>query len=332
MSQANPTIGADKTGLAYRQEDNDGKKALLTHHKGAAAPAYAEAGLLWLDDSMTPWKLKLHDGADWIVLGSVNAGTNAFLPYLGTAAFKQVNFAADTGTVNTAAIAPIPAVAAYTAGLTVTLRPAATTTGPATLAVSGLDAEAVKLADGSDLSAGAMKAGGIYFLVYDGTNFVLTNPEIDTTPPSGSIIGSASAAYGINENLESVIPLDDTLPQATEGTEVLSLIYAATSDTNKIRISFNAFGAASDDSIALIATLIIDGAAAVQSTVATGATGALLPVCFTHDYMPGDTDEHTYAVCIGPGTAGAVRLNGNMSGRLLGGAASARLIVEEIQG
>ena len=150
MSQANPTIGADKTGLAYRQEDNDGKKALMTHHKGAAAPAYAEAGLLWLDDSMTPWKLKLHDGADWIVLGSVNAGTNAFLPYLGTAAFKQVNFAADTGTVNTAAIAPIPAVAAYTAGLTVTLRPAATTTGPATLAVSGLDAEAVKLADGSD--------------------------------------------------------------------------------------------------------------------------------------------------------------------------------------
>ena len=48
MSQANPTIGADKTGLAYRQEDNDGKKALLTHHKGASAPGYAEAGMIWI--------------------------------------------------------------------------------------------------------------------------------------------------------------------------------------------------------------------------------------------------------------------------------------------
>jgi hypothetical protein len=89
MSQANPAIGADKTGLAYRQEDNDGKKALLTHHKGAGAPSYAEAGILWLDDSTTPWKLNLYDGADWIVLGSVNAASNAFLPYMGRAETRQ---------------------------------------------------------------------------------------------------------------------------------------------------------------------------------------------------------------------------------------------------
>jgi len=44
MTQATPSIGANKSGLQYRTEDNDGKKALLNHHKGATAPAYAEAG------------------------------------------------------------------------------------------------------------------------------------------------------------------------------------------------------------------------------------------------------------------------------------------------
>lgn len=331
MSQANPTIGAGKTGLAYRQEDNDAKKALLTHHKGATAPDYAEAGLLWLDDSATPWKLKLHDGADWIVLGSVNAASNAFLPYLGTGALKQVNFAVDTGTENAAVIAPVPAVAAYTAGLTVTLRPAATTTGPVTLAVSGLDAEDVKLASGSDLPPGAMRAGGIYFLVYDGTDFILTNPEIDTTPAVGSVIGSASAVYDANEDLETVIPLDDTVPQATEGVEVLSLSYAAQSAAHRLRLSFHAVGATSEESVALVAALFMDGAPAVCATAAAGAAGSLLPLALSHEITPADTESHSYSIRIGPGTAGAVRLNGTMSGRLLGGTAKARLVIEEIQ-
>jgi hypothetical protein len=85
MTQATPTIGANKSGLQYRTEDNDGKKALLNHHKGSAAPGYAEAGLIWLDDTATPWILKIYDGADWIALGEVHATSNTFKPYSGTA-------------------------------------------------------------------------------------------------------------------------------------------------------------------------------------------------------------------------------------------------------
>lgn len=332
MSQASPTIGADKSGLTYRQEDNDGKKALLTHHKGASAPVYAEAGMIWIDDAASPWKLKCHDGADWIILGSIHAATNAFLPYHGTGALKHVNYAADTGVANAAVITPVPAVGSYVAGLTITLIPAATTTGAASIAVSGLDAEQIKLSDGSDIAAGSMRAGGVYILVYDGTNFILTNPEIDTAPATGSVIGSAVDTYGVNENLETVIPLDDTVPQATEGTEVLSVSYAAAAAANKIRITFNGFGATSESSVALVATLVIDGAPAAQTAVAIGADGSLLPLFLVAEHSPLDTDSHTYAVRIGPGTAGAVRLNGTMSSRLFGGATAAQLTVEEIQG
>jgi hypothetical protein len=84
MTQATPIIGAGKSGLTYRQEDNAGKQALLNHHKGPSAPNYAEAGLIWLDDSATPWLFKCFDGTDWITMGQLNAGTNHFTPMVGT--------------------------------------------------------------------------------------------------------------------------------------------------------------------------------------------------------------------------------------------------------
>jgi len=72
MSQNTPIIGSGKSGLEYRNLDNDAKKALLNHHKGSAAPAYMEAGCIWLDDSATPWELKIYDGNDWLLLAKLN--------------------------------------------------------------------------------------------------------------------------------------------------------------------------------------------------------------------------------------------------------------------
>jgi hypothetical protein len=177
MSQATPIIGANKSGLDYRQDDNDGKQALLTHHKGAAAPDYAEAGILWLDDSATPWQMKLYDGADWITLGAIAPGTNMFTPYCGQTPLRTLNHAADTGAANAYATAPQPVIAAYAAGQIVTLCPLHGNTGASTLAVSGLSARDIKLAGGADIPAGAMLADGLYLLVYDGADFILLNPE-----------------------------------------------------------------------------------------------------------------------------------------------------------
>lgn len=332
MSQASPTIGAEKSGLTYRQEDNDGKKALLTHHKGATAPGYAEAGMIWLDDSTTPWGLKLHDGADWVVLGTVHAGDNAFLPYHGTGALKYASFAVDSGSANAAVVTPVPAVASYAAGLAVILKPAASTTGASTLAVSGMDAQDIKLANGADTAAGSMVAGGIYMLVHDGTNFILCNPEKDTSPPSGAVIARATDSYSLNENLETIIPLDDTIPQASEGTEVLTASLTPQHAANKIRVTVKGFGTTSESSVALVAALMIDGSPAVAATAVSGAAGALLPLDLQYEYTAGDTSAHDFSIRIGPGTAGAVRLNGQMAGRYFGGVSAVRLTVEEIKG
>ena len=193
MSQFSPTIGANKSGLTYRQEDNDGKKALLNHHKGAAAPSYAEAGMLWLDDAATPWVLKAYDGADWIAVLGINATTNAVMPYLGTAALKLLNYAEDTGSADAYAVAPVPAISAYATGQIVFFKPSNANTGAATLAVSGLAAKALKTQGGASLSAGALQTSGLYLAVYNGTDFTLLNAGgtagLYNTGTSGAVIG-----------------------------------------------------------------------------------------------------------------------------------------------
>lgn len=332
MSQASPTIGANKSGLVYRQEDNDGKKALLSHHKGAAAPEYAEAGMIWLDDAATPWLLRFYDGADWIAMGSIHAGNNSFTPYLGTAALRTLSYAADTGSVNACAIAPIPAISAYVAGHTVLLKPAYTTTAGTTITINGLAAKTIKLPNGSALAAGSMLSSGIYTLVYDGTDFILTNPAGDNILPAGSVVDSQSASYTLNTNLSSIIYADSTIPQNSEGTEILNISMSTKSATNKIRIRFQGFGTTSSVNMALVASLHIDGAQAACSTVATVCSAqAMTPIALEFEYTPGDTASHSFSLHVGPGSSGVARMNGTTTGRYFGGTAACTLVAEEIK-
>lgn len=189
MSQASPIIGANKSGIVYRQEDNDAKQALMTHHKGSSAPSYAEAGTIWIDDSATPWKMKFHDGSDWITLAEINATSNAVTFYQGTAPTRSLSHATDTGSANAYDIAPSPALGAYATGQIVILKPANSCTGASTLVVSGLAAKTIKMPNGGNTPAGAMQTGTFYFLVYDGTHFILTNPSAALGSVSPGISG-----------------------------------------------------------------------------------------------------------------------------------------------
>jgi len=89
MTQATPTV-PNESGAAYRADANAARSALLNHHKGSTAPTYAEAGILWLDDTTIPWMMKMYDGEDWITLGAINATTNVFTPYYGSAVTGSV--------------------------------------------------------------------------------------------------------------------------------------------------------------------------------------------------------------------------------------------------
>lgn len=52
---------------------------LLSSHSGNQTPSYAVAGTVWLDTSVTPWLLKIYDGNDDIIIGSVNSTDDEFI-------------------------------------------------------------------------------------------------------------------------------------------------------------------------------------------------------------------------------------------------------------
>lgn len=82
-------------------------------------------------------------------------------------------YAVDGGSTNALVVTPSPAWSVYTEGQALWVKAANTNTGAATINVSGLGVKSVKKADGSELSAGALHAGGIHMMCYNGTHFQL---------------------------------------------------------------------------------------------------------------------------------------------------------------
>jgi microcystin-dependent protein len=133
----------------------------------------------------------------------VEAGTAAG----GTAARLFVNpstlpdktgygYAADAGSTDTYAITLAPVPTAYTAGMRLRFKANTRNTGACTINVNTLGAKAIKKDVSLDLADGDIEAGGIYELVYDGTNFQMINPK--GSVPTGSMFmwGTASAPTG----------------------------------------------------------------------------------------------------------------------------------------
>lgn len=86
----------------------------------------------------------------------------------------------DSGSANTYAITPSPAIAAYEEGQKFSFRAANANSGASTLNVNALGAFAIQHPDGSAMQSGAIVAGGIYEVTYDANTtpdrWVLTSP------------------------------------------------------------------------------------------------------------------------------------------------------------
>ena len=83
MSQSYATIASPPTGISGNQYTillNTNLQAIVTKHSGASAPASPQTYQDWLDTSTTPFTWKVYDGADWIVVGYIDATNNRFTP------------------------------------------------------------------------------------------------------------------------------------------------------------------------------------------------------------------------------------------------------------
>ena len=137
---------------------------------------------------------------DSIALGQVQDGTYRTLGTLG-------------GSADTYTATPTPAITAYATGSEFNLKVNADNTGASTLNVNAVAAKAIKKYDGAgavvDLEAGDLQQDQYYKVIYDGTDFILLNPEIVdnlksnnltinnklNTQPNTATISSGAIAY-----------------------------------------------------------------------------------------------------------------------------------------
>ena len=159
---------------------------------------------------------------------------------------------------------------------------------------------------------------------------IATNTADIATLFAAGVFGIAIGSYASNSDLTTVIPLDDTIPQSSEGTQIISVAYTPKYSTSTLICEFTGqvTAAAADNVVAAL----FNGAANAFAAEMVNITAANLKVSFalTGSYAPGSTSAQTITVRVGAGSQ-IVRMNGTSAGRLLGGVSAAVLTVYEIK-
>lgn len=174
-----------------------------------------------------------------------------------------------------------------------------------------------------------------------GSQEALTAAQVrDNFLPAGSMIDSVRGVYTANADITAGIPADDTIPQISEGAEIISVTLTPKSNTSKFRMRFTGQTTATGGPASTIAAIFAGPTGAVPAD----ARGAILDLIdtasFTNilnlecEYTPGSTSQQTISVRVGvtTGSGHTMRMNGNTSTRRFGGASAATLVVEEIKG
>ena len=150
--------------------------------------------------------------------------------------------------------------------------------------------------------------------------------------PVGTVVQRVYATYALNADLTTVIPLDDTIPQNTEGTEIVTAAITPASVTNRIAVRFKGEGALASGSH-LIAALFQDSVANALSTGTNRVPATAsnqIPVSLDFEHVPGTVNAITYKIRVGA-DSGTARMNGSTSARRFGGTSLCTLILEEIK-
>lgn len=177
------------------------------------------------------------------------------------------------------------------------------------------------------LDAGAVTAGQTRVL-----SMADRDIDLDDYLHPGAVVGGTHAIYSTYFGGSDAIPVDDTIPQSSEGSGLISFSYTPRSATNKLRIRATVQAAADGLRNVVAALFVGSGSDAVKTAYATSG-GALyyVNVCLEYEAVAGTTSPITIALRAGPGGGGVCYFNGSASARLFGGTSATSLTVEEIK-
>lgn len=297
-----------------------------------------------------------------IVTGSANVDDADFRTWGGELEGYAVGFEiADKSTGYTVLAADRGKLIRGTATLTLTLTAAATIGAGYMVAVKADGGTVTVDPNGAELINGASSlvlADGAWALIYctgtawralvTGTSGIADLIDEDdmatdsaSRPPSQQSAKAYTDAHGLVQRVYSstatastttaTIPVDDTLPQNTEGVELLTANITPTSASNRLRIRAQVNAANSGNNkflAALFAGAGVDAVSAMADTFRSGNT--LQQYTIEHEMAAGTTSAVTVALRVGT-NIGTLTINGESGSRIFGGALISSLTVDEVK-
>ena len=124
--------------------------------------------------------------------------------------------------------------------------------------------------------------------------------------------------------------MDDTIPQITEGVQVLSRAITPKSTTSTLHISVQVPCSANGAYNVQAAVFRDSTAGAVASRSWTGATNTVTSLVFFTDVPSASLTATTFTVRVGP-AVGTVTINGIAGARFLGGTLQAIITITEVE-
>lgn len=281
--------------------------ALGSQNRGATAPSNPYEGMLWWDSSGSPTEIlkRYAVAAGWVNILSLNTTTGAMIPYRSGTAL---------GTMSTATATDYVAKALFDAN---TILAANSDDTPAAVTVA--EQRIVGRATGGNIDD-LTPAQVIAMLSADGT-----------WPSAGKIVQvvnykTSSAASGT-----TVIPMDDSIPQNTEGDEIMTLAITPKSAANYLFILVTLHFVLGQ-TYHVVAALFQDSTANALAAASQriSAADTVHRLSFSHYMQAGTTLETTFKVRIGPNVSATWRLNGEAAKRHFGGVAVSSITIFEI--
>jgi len=338
MAGNNPVVGGLPAGVTLLGFVTGGTFRLLSDQASAAVLAAAEAAAALAADyadlarnnwvvngpytgtgAQADYLLTIDPGSAnnmFVVVGGVNQMSSDVaytLVYSGSDAYIRINVPLDVKfEVRISNAIPIG------------------TPSDGTVTTPKLGAKAVTYAKMQDVSAtlrlmGRATAGA-------GVMEELTAAQLrDLFLPAGSPIDSLVTVSNAVVSTGSTIPFDTSIPQNTEGLQVLTATFTPKSITNKLRIRFSC--AVTNSGVAGVAMAMFNGGASAVKTAYTTvpAAGSMQQLDGEFEYTPGVLTAQTISLRLG-GSAGTTYMNTNGATAFFGGTQSLVMTIEEIKG
>ncbi len=152
--------------------------------------------------------------------------------------------------------------------------------------------------------------------------------------PAGSVIDSVYVELKTSITGSVAIPKDDTPPQSTEGTEIISASITPKAATSRIRVRLSGFvGGANNSQEATCAFFLNSDTGAIYAEHVKMDLNGADSMNFTaeFEFPAGTVSPITVKARFGKESTGTWRINGDVSGRLYGGVAALTMILEEVK-